>query len=427
MRLTFLFPVAAILVFGACGTEKIVSRNNGPAIPDPDRNFDRPPETVGVDAGDGEILEPGFEDDFCGPRTVDEPYEPAPGELILVDQETSSKWNVLGQAFEGPCRGASLEAVPSFVGMWFAWSGTRPGGLIWPDGTNDQPGPQPDGGECLVQCNDILSGGPPPDGIPALDHEGRWDRPKPAAMIPVDEVDYVAETDRVLGVIVDGEARAYPHNIGWWHEIYTDEINGTEFSVTLCPLTASGIVYPTEQAFGEFVPYVSGQLFNSNLTMWERDAETPTFWNQFMNTGIRGPHQGERLEMMPVVEMTWARWKQLFPDSLVASSDTGYQRNYTQYPYGDFETNDERWVVAPTLPFGDEYGAKDLVLAVDGDTASKAWPFPELDAVSDRVVANDEFEEHPLVIVYDAEHSHAQPFNRQPGERALTFRGESAP
>jgi len=388
--------------------------------------FDRPPETIGADGG-GESFEPGLEDEFCGPRTIENPYEPAVGELIFVDRETSSQWNVLGQAFEGRCRGAALEAAPSFVGMWFAWSGTRPGGLIWPDKINDQPGPQPSGSGCLVNCDDIRSGGPPPDGIPALDHQGRWNRPKPAEMIPVDEVDYVADSDRVLGVIVDGEARAYPHNIGWWHEVHTDAIHGTEFSVTLCPLTASGIVYPTEQPFGDFVPFVSGQLFNSNLTMWERGAENPTFWNQFMNVGIRGPHSGQRLEIMPVVEMTWDRWKELFPDSLVASSDTGYDRNYERYPYGDFETNHERWVVAPTLSFGEEYDAKELVLAVDGEASSKAWPFPELNAVSDRVVVNDEFEDRPLVILYDAEHSHAQPFDRQPGERVLTFRAESAP
>lgn len=413
----------------SCSSEQVRTRSDGPATADPDRTFDRPPATVGADAGTIDAtIDPGEESAFCGPQTNASPYQPTAGEFVLVDRETQSKWNMRGEAFEGPCTGAQLRAVPSFVGMWFAWSGTRPGGQIWPDGVNDQPGPQPDSsGDCLVACSDIMSGGPPPDGIPALDHEGRWERPQRAKMLPADEVTYVRDTDRVLGVTIDGESRAYPHNIGWWHEIHTDKIGDTEFSVTFCPLTASGIVYPSQQSWGTFVPYVSGRLYNSNLTMWERDAADPTYWNQYLNLAIRGPRTGQQLEMLPVVEMTWARWKQLYPESLVASDDTGYQRDYQRYPYGDFETNDDRWVVGTSLPFGSEFGAKDLVLVVDGAESSKAWPWPAMDDVSDRVVINDEFEGEPLLVVYDAEHRHAQPYDRRPAEHVLTFQGAAAP
>lgn len=426
---------AVFLICGAtvsCGSEQVRTRGGDqPAVNDPDRTFERPPATVGDDDPPEPAypFEGGQELEFCGPTDlVQSPYVPSSGEFVFVDRETGSSWNLRGEAFEGPCTGARLNPIPSFVGMWFAWSGTRPGGLIWPEGVNDQPGPQPDSnGDCLVNCTHILSGGPAPDGIPALDHLGRWNRPKEAQMVPLSQVSYVRDTDRVLGVIVDGEARAYPHNIGWWHEIHTDQIGDTEFSVTFCPLTASGVVYPTKQAWGDFVPYVSGRLFNSNLTMWERDADNPTFWNQYMNQAIRGPHMNKRLEILPVVEMTWKRWKELYPDSLVASDDTGYSRDYQRYPYDDFETDHNRWVVNPTLSFGDEFGAKDLVLVVDGADTSKAWPWPAMDDVSDRLVINDQFDEKPLVVVYDAENRHAQPYDRVPGERTLTFSADSAP
>ncbi|MFU8803821.1 MAG: DUF3179 domain-containing (seleno)protein [Bradymonadaceae bacterium] len=413
----------------ACTTEEVRPRGDDRVDEVDDRDFDRDAGTIGGTA-DAEIdLENiGDLDLVCGPRLLERPYIPTTGEFILRDDQTQSLWNILGQAFSGPCEGARLEAMPSFIGMWFAWSGTHPGGAIWPDGINDQPGPEADtSGGCEVPCNDILSGGPPPDGIPALDHLGRWNRPKPAKMVPIDEISYLRDRDKVLGVTIDGESRAYPHNLGWWHEIHTDQIGDVEFSVTFCPLTASGLVYPTEQSWGSFVPYVSGRLYNSNLTMWERDSDNPTSWNQMLGIAISGPLAGEHLTILPVAEMTWARWKELHPDSLVASDDTGYERDYTRYPYGDFETNHDRWVVRPTLGFGDEYQAKDLVLAVDGPDSSKAWPWPAMDAISDRVVINDELDDISLVVVYDAEHSFAQPYQRRPGDISLTFRGVSAP
>ena len=57
------------------------------------------------------------------------------------------------------------------------------------------------------------------------------------------QIDYLLPTDTVMGMFIEGVARAYPRNIFWWHEIANDEINGKKFSVTLCPLTGSSVVF----------------------------------------------------------------------------------------------------------------------------------------------------------------------------------------
>ena len=75
----------------------------------------------------------------------------------------------------------------------------------------------------------------------------------------------------MLGVAINGEARAYPHNIGWWHETVNDKIGGRAISVTFCPLTGMGLVFDATDAHGgQFQLGVSGLLFNTNLVMYDR-------------------------------------------------------------------------------------------------------------------------------------------------------------
>lgn len=138
------------------------------------------------------------------------------------------------------------------------------------------------------------------------------------------DAEYLSGSDFVLDVVVDGQARAYPHNILWWHEIYNDRVGETVFSVTFCPLTGSGLVFD-RQLQGEPVEFgVSGQLYNSNLVMYDRHNDS--HWSQMLGVGVSGPNIGDQLELLPVVETTWDRWQQLYPDTKVVSDQTGHAR-----------------------------------------------------------------------------------------------------
>lgn len=75
----------------------------------------------------------------------------------------------------------------------------------------------------VVPQEQILSGGPPKDGIPALL------APK---FIPADEADYLEDDDQVLGVVIGNSARAYPINILNWHEAVNDTMSGQPLAVT---------------------------------------------------------------------------------------------------------------------------------------------------------------------------------------------------
>lgn len=169
---------------------------------------------------------------------------------------------------------------------------------------------------------DMRSGGPSKDGIPSIDQPEFWSATRG------DE--YLAPTDRVIGVYQEGEARAYPQRILVWHEIANDTVGGVNIAVTYCPLTGTALGFKRDETeLG-----VSGRLVNSNLVMYDREAGS--LWPQILGAAINGPYEGRGLEQLRVVWTTWEQWRERHPETKVLSTDTGYVRNYRRDPYGDY-------------------------------------------------------------------------------------------
>jgi len=159
-----------------------------------------------------------------------------------------------------------------------------------PDGAGryDEPG---------FLTNHIRSGGPPKDGIPALAN--------PTFVAP-SEVSYVQDAELVMGLVINGEPRAYPYNISWWNEIINDRVGDKSFTVALCPLKGTSQAFNSTHTDGSQIEFgVSGLLINSNLVMYDR-RDGNTLYPQMIFTAINGDQVGNRLELMPVVETTWA-------------------------------------------------------------------------------------------------------------------------
>jgi hypothetical protein len=168
---------------------------------------------------------------------------------------------------------------------------------------------------CSIPEDRLSSGGVQRDGIPALN------RPE---VVGANEAGFMFETDRILAVEINGEARAYPLFVMWWHEVVNDTLGGEAVAVTYCPLTGSGLAFdPTvrgrERRFG-----VSGLLFENNLVMFDR--ETESLWNQLLLGAQCGPERGAELQRVPVVETTWGERRRRHPNSTVMTSNTGFDR-----------------------------------------------------------------------------------------------------
>lgn len=180
----------------------------------------------------------------------------------------------------------------------------------------------------LLERN-IMSGGPPKDGIPSIDE------PKYTSAKEADQ--WLLPHDVVFGLQKNGFIAAYPQRILVWHEIVNERVAGQPVAITYCPLTGTAIGFygdisadvPTQ--FG-----VSGKLVNSNLIMYDRASDS--YWPQVLGTAIAGAAKGIALEEFPVTWTTWERWKRKHPETRVLSRSTGFFRDYGRRgdPYGSY-------------------------------------------------------------------------------------------
>lgn len=226
---------------------------------------------------------------------------------------------------------------------------------------------------CTIQSEEIVSGCNGKDCIPALTNPTLTDRNTEAA-------GYLAPDDRVIGLLFGDQALAIPHNILWFHEIVNlDDWAGRTFAVTYCPLTGSSLAFDRGAVDGaEFG--VSGLLFQNNLIMYDRQRGE-SFWPQMNRQANCGTEAGTALEMEPVIEMTWAQWQSLHPDTKVISENTPQQFNYSNsnYPYGNYEEpNNDRLLF--DMPINDRRPPKERVLGIpNSNDGGVAFPFGELD------------------------------------------------
>ena len=218
------------------------------------------------------------------------------------------------------------------------------------------------GGDWLIPRDRVFDGGPGKDGIPSL---------QSPEMIPLSEASYLAPDDLVIGIQVGDEVRAYAHPILDWHEIINDEIDGSHFAVTYCPLTGTAIGWD-RVLNGQVTTFgVSGLLFNTNLIPYDR--ATDSNWSQMLQQSVNGDLIGEQPEFVHLVETTWETWQALYPNSTVTSTNTGISRDYGRYPYGDYRTSEN--LIFPVENLDRTLPAKERVLGVDINDEQKAFGF----------------------------------------------------
>lgn len=262
---------------------------------------------------------------------------------------------------------------------------------------------------CIVPSGQIVSGGPGKDGIPALS--------RPRLMSAAEGTVAWAEDTLVLGVVIAGEARAYPHNILWWHEIVNDVVGGQPIALSYCPLTGSGMVYDP-QVRGRASEFgVSGLLFDNNLVLYDRN-QPETLWSQMRVEGICGAEAGRKPALLPVTQSTWAAWSALHPETTVLHPDTGHRRTYTVYPYGTYDRLDDTSLLFPQSFVDPRRPLKELVFGFTHEGVSRAWAYGSL---GERSAINDAVAGRPVLVVFDRAAAMAVGFDRKLGEQTLEF------
>ena len=275
-------------------------------------------------------------------------------------------------------------------------------------------------------CRELLAGasvGANRDGIPSLTDPD---------LVAADDVlaGYLLPTDRVIGIKAGSDYLAFPHNILWWHEIVNMRSLG--LAITYCPLTGSSMVFSNAAAAGaEFG--VSGLLFENNLVMFDRSAggseEDESLWPQMLAgvAGARcGPAEGLSLTMYRSIEIEWADWVALHPDTRVVSPNTGSNRDYRVYPYGGYELEGNPRTLMPLPSLDDRRPPKERVLGIPlGKGGGTVFPFGALRDLGDLAVVHESVggtgAENAVVVFWDSDAATAVAFRPRVGVQDLTF------
>jgi hypothetical protein len=237
-----------------------------------------------------------------------------------------------------------------------------------------------------VPGNEIVSGGPPRDGIPPID--------RPKFISPTEAASWLKDSEPVVVFEEQGEARAYPLQILIWHEIVNDEVAGRPVVVTFCPLCNTAIAFD-RRLDGRVLDFgTTGNLRFSDLVMWDRQTES--WWQQITGEAIVGELTGQKLRPLPAGIVSSAEFKDGFPNGLVLSRETGYQRSYGRNPYVGYDDINS----SPFLFSGQTDGRlrpMERVVTVSLGGEDAAYPFSLLEQ---RRVVQDRVGGRPIVIFF---------------------------
>jgi len=215
----------------------------------------------------------------------------------------------------------------------------------------------------VVDTREIFSGGPAKDGIPALTNP----RYMKAA-----EARHLRPDDRVIGLAIGKDIRAYPLAILNHHEIVNDTVGNTPVAVTYCPLCDSAAVFDRRTPLGDREFGVSGLLYNSNVLMYDRGGKPESLWSQVKSEGISGPAATKELTTLPVELTTWKTWVSRYPETTVLSTETGHARDYSRNPYAEYFNRKD--LLFPAKPSSEKLPAKSRVLGVWTGKSTRAYP-----------------------------------------------------
>ncbi|MDZ7779014.1 MAG: DUF3179 domain-containing protein [Gemmatimonadota bacterium] len=253
-----------------------------------------------------------------------------------------------------------------------------------------------------------------PDAIPALTNP-------PLVAADHENASYLSDQNRVVGLLVDGSAYAFPLNVLRWHENVNIDVGGEQLAVSYCPLTGTALTFDRSVVDGAELG-VSGLLFRNNLVLYERGSEQRSFFPQMLRSAQCGPLARQELQLPMVAswEMRWDAWKDLFPDTRVLSRETGFDRNYEANPNAEYEQIDNPRTLFPVEPDTRRL-PKERVLGIptSGD-GGPAYPFEEMKGAARRTM---ELGTGPgaIVVFWHGDAEAAIPFRAGFDGQALTF------
>lgn len=282
----------------------------------------------------------------------------------VFESTDGTTWNVLGKNVSDPINGPNLVSIESQTGYWFSFSTFFPVITLVGQAEQELLDNRNPSTDWLVNSEEVFKGASK-DGIPAIS--------SPKFISGNSGVTFINDFELVTVVQHGNEVKAYPHKILDWHEIVNDEIGGEPFVLSYCPLTGTSDAWK-RTINGEVTTFgVSGFLYNDNLILYDRNTDSN--WSQILRKSINGNLIGSEPERITRQQMTWAAAKKISNDMLILSNSTGFDRNYSQYPYGDYLSTDK--LLYPISYTDNRIFSKEIVLSVNINGKSKVYQFTD--------------------------------------------------
>lgn len=243
-------------------------------------------------------------------------------------------------------------------------------------------------GNLTVDRAYLVSGGPGRDGIKSVDAP---------EFSPIQDAGWIGRDTEVIGVVVGGEAKAYPVRMLEFHQIVNDTIGGVPVVVTYDPLAGVPAAYRRRVGNDTLEFGVSGLLHNHNFLLYDR--ATDSLWSQFLGTAIAGKRAGQALERVVVRQETAGRWLQRQVDTRFLRPPMPEKIQYRLTPYAAYWIENKR--IFPVAAKDETYHAKELVLGVTSGETVRAYLGSEVTLAGGR--AQEEIGGKRLQVFYDSE------------------------
>jgi hypothetical protein len=244
-----------------------------------------------------------------------------------------------------------------------------------------------DFGKHSVPLSEIMSGGPPKDGIRSID------APEFVGVSAADG--WLRPHEPVILLVRGDDVRAYPLQILIWHEVVNDTVGGLPVAITFCPLCNTAIAFDRRVQDRTLSFGTTGKLRFSDLVMYDRQTES--WWQQATGQAIVGVLTGTQLSPLPAQTISWGTFKKTFPGGKVLSRHTGYNRAYGQNPYVGYDDINS----SPFLyrgPNDPRLRPVERVVTVSLGGEDVAYPFSALEKIR---VANDTVGGHKIVVIFE--------------------------
>lgn len=200
----------------------------------------------------------------------------------------------------------------------------------------------------------------------------------------------------VVGVVIDGKAKAYPISLIGYHHQVLDTLGGKQIMVTYCTVCRTGRVYePIVNGKIEHFRLVGMDHFNA---MFE-DERTKSWWRQANGEAIIGQLKGQTLPELFSLQVSLEKWLQLYPNTLIMQPDVDSKEKYdstAKYENGKSKSDltrtdslswkDKSWVVGIEIGkdskafdwlrlkkervINEQVGAKAIALVLSADNKS---------------------------------------------------------